>query len=489
MANAMLESPSVLLLPLLVAAPELVAVGVVLSVGLSLAGVYYTLNERQFVLKYGVNFFGRPSSRDEVDMALGMSIAAVVVEAGVAAGVAATGARQLVSRLRHVTPEMLRDLAGAAPRPLRLALQRLRPHVLARLIEAAEISNPRLLLRAYAQVMHGASTETPLVLLDMELQQIFTADYLWFRAEASDLKVLYTRYTESLGRKLERGSSRLASSQVWRSRVRKARVSPERFAAGTLTEADIERLTPEPLEWVLASRDPAVKAVMQRRLGPDWVRKIKRFKPHVPMRADEVEIFDFLSTPLPYDLAKRLRDTPGKAYGRFFEFDHPFERRFVKALARRFKVKAATLLRYETADVLIVPKNMQAARRLPRFADYVHYPKTRRLEVLIAFGRESEYTLQQIRDAHVFTIASYGRADSPAIAMVDKVVADIARKTGQTVKLGHIPEAGMFAEGAWTYFLPTEAYAMRRTTYLRHLDLLEEDLQRVASTSKAAARP
>lgn len=46
---------------------------------------------------------------------------------------------------------------------------------------------------------------------------------------------------------------------------------------------------------------------------------------------------------------------------RFFEFDHPFERRFAKNLAKRFKIKADELMHYETAQVL--PTKDYAMRR------------------------------------------------------------------------------------------------------------------------------
>lgn len=489
MTHLLLESPGVLLLPLFFINPTVGLIAAALSLPLALAGLYYTLNERQFILKYGVDSFGRPVSRDEVEQALAFSIFGLVTDALGAAGAAVKVTRGAMALAKNLNPTVVRGMIEAAPAPLRMALRRIRPILLSRLINSADLAKPAEFLEAFAKVARKERIHIPPTMLDLELQKVFTSDYKGFRNP--ELQRSYMSYVSKKEKKIQKklSVSPLAGEQMIRL-----------------------KMILEPIDWITIGSRRA-RQVAGKMLGPEWADKIRAFRPHVPIDATEQAKLISMQEGIPYEVSRDFREwiRAGKSLSdlfqsvqhpiqrelakgfqkarkaeRLFEADHPFENRFVKEFADRAFMLPHEVESYQEALTLLVPKNQRVARRLNGYKGYVHSTKTRRMEVLIAFGRESEYTLQETRDAHAFTILSLAGPESPAIAMIDELVLKIAAKTGDVVKVGDLPDPAQFAVGKWKYFTPSKSYGMRAKEYYANKELLADDLRGSARPAEAS---
>jgi hypothetical protein len=144
----------------------------------------------------------------------------------------------------------------------------------------------------------------------------------------------------------------------------------------------------------------------------------------------------------------------------------------------------------------MVPAYRRGASRLPGYrasgtleeslpvAGYDHWSKSRRVETLLGYGNSSRYSLQEIRDAHVFAIASLSGPHSPAIAMVDRAILSIATKVGADVKVGFLPAFEQFAIGRWRYAAPSRemTQAMSIEDYIRQRFLIHDRVAHLNSS-------
>lgn len=473
-------APQLVVLPVFLAspaAPVVVAAGA-LSFALGLAGHFNTMNERQFVHRHGIDFFGQRMSPREADEAVALSGAFLAIDALFVVAPAVARTPQVLRWLKQTGPALARSVAEAAPLALRATLRTVRPAVLSALLATAE---PRLATRALTQILRKARRSWPPMLLDMELSSVFTSSYRGF--QQPELQREYLAYV--------------------RRAMQRRRLTSALGADATVEQLQELQLIQEPLMW--AARRPGAKAqqLLAHHLGGDWKEMIEAFRPYVPVDAYELARLKSMQKPVPYDVARSFMNATRKGESvdaavraaprplrrdldeairklqsarKQFESDHVLEQRFVKDLGRRFKLPAAELQEYEKALTLLVPKNFRVARRVPGFRGYAHHPKTRRLEVLIAFGREGQYTLQEVRDAHYFTVLTLGGPDNPGLAVLDDVMRKIAARTGQTLDF-RIPSPRDFEPDRWKYFLPTKDYGMRTRTYLYHRDLLGMELE------------
>jgi hypothetical protein len=279
-----------------------------------------------------------------------------------------------------------------------------------------------------------------------------------------------------------------------------------------LSRAD-GRLGLDPLSWLLrgASGSSRKSRVMQALLGETWKEKIRGLRQYIPLSEDVLELHRLFAKKAPgtltYGEAIRLRNqivpeklkrigiyieeffhprgarllklvrgANRKSFGALFELEHPFERRFILRFASPLDKMGVEVLDYVTeAKVLLVPKNRNVAKQIPDFEGYVHWEKSRRMEALIPYGQEAMYSLQEMRDAHVFAISSLAGPDSPAIAMVDDAAQLIAKRTGSSVVLTD-PRLPTFrarfvessAPDSWRYLPLNEKarHAMRMEQYI-----------------------
>jgi len=161
------------------------------------------------------------------------------------------------------------------------------------------------------------------------------------------------------------------------------------------------------IEWALKqNRNGRYYAELERELGGDFKNMLRDSRKNTllnpkPLSAEELAHYD--------RLIARIEDwgtlsKVNKGHGRFFELDHNPEQRFFRNDPRVHSFDEKSL-----GMVIPVPKNPAVASRMPgRPIQYVHTLKTRMLADLIPNGREAEFTVQQIWDAHAFVLQALG---------------------------------------------------------------------------------
>ncbi|MEA2204204.1 MAG: hypothetical protein QOE77_980 [Blastocatellia bacterium] len=459
-------------LPLCIIASPALPVAVALGFGLSAGSLYCALAEREHVARYGYDSAYQPRTLNQVQSDLHWAVVGVVLSI---AGPVIQGLRstaRLASALAGTTTDLSKIVAAVenAPAPLRLIVRQFKGPILGRLI-ALGARNPdsTLLAQLFAKTVHESIEPEHLFLLDhLRLSSIFTSNYNAFRlATLQKQYVKHLAYISSNFESIESGID-LASAQG--------------------------RLALEPLEWILKSDKRSLRfAVMEQLVGADWKRVVMRHRQFIPLRQDVLKIYREFPQNLTYEAARKLRarlvptdlkiisvnlkaffhPQGGKllvlrkranknAFSSMLQLEHPFERRFVNMLAGG-KKEAAKLLDYEKeAQVILVPANRGVARRIPDFDGYIHSEKTDTLDWLIPVGSEHLYSLQNIRDAHAFTIASVGGRGpqtEAAVKLIDEAVASIAQKLAMTVEYGDPFAEGFaskFGRDAWNYVFPSK---------------------------------
>jgi hypothetical protein len=157
------------------------------------------------------------------------------------------------------------------------------------------------------------------------------------------------------------------------------------------------------IEWALAQRTGRYVAELERELGPNWRRILQRSRndsllnPN-PLSAKEIAHYDRLAVRIE-DYSTLAKENAG--HGDFFEVDHICEQRFWRndpRITSAFDEKGLGM-------TMLVPKNPAVAVRMPgKTIAYVHTTKTQMLADLIPNGRETEFAVQQVWDAHSFTL-------------------------------------------------------------------------------------
>jgi hypothetical protein len=454
---------ALLLLPLCIIPSPALPVALLLGAGLGVGSLFCTWSEREHVARHGYDSNYQPRKLAQVESDLNWAIVGVLLGfAGPLMQGLSSGARS-VAAVSRATTDLSKFIAAVenVPAPMRLILRRMKGPILARMISlGARNPDSAVLARVFSKAVHESVEPGHLFLLDsVRLSFVFTDNYLGFRLPT--LQRLYDRYLKKFAANVKRKQSGKDLSTA--------------------------RLELEPLEWILTGDKRALKfAAMEQLVGSDWKRIVTRHRQFVPLREDVLKIYREFPRNLTYAAAKRFRRraTPAdlkmisidskkgpellslqrranrSALSGMLQLEHPFERRFVNMLAGGEK-DAAKLLDYEReARVILVPTNRGVARRIPDFDGYIHSEKTNTLDWLIPTGSEHLYSLQQIRDAHVFTIASVGGRGSQtqaAIKLIDDAVASIAQKLRMTVEYSDPFASGFssrFTRDAWNYVIP-----------------------------------
>lgn len=511
------RDPTILFgLPLLLLTGPSLPLALSLGVALSLGSVYCSMAERALVARQGYDSAGQPQTQEELDVDLRMAIIGVLLNVG-PVGAAATAA---VSRaLRRVAQQgsTLRRSVASMRTPVRLLLGMADRKAVERTLEATarkvlvpdEVLLPGELsvtkrftsLRRFHEDLIVATIRRPqpvgapslkYLLNEVAMGSIFKPDGTGFKIFALDS--LYRAYVSAI------------------------RADFELIEAGMDVARSTGRLALDPASWLLRSSGPTARKskAIAALLGPDWRDKVRAYRDVLPLRDDVLAIYgnfpkgtmsyeqaQFLRNQLVPEVLKRIALNPDvqhhiaypklwelvrtanrKSFGSMFELEHPFERRCIKTFASPIDPEAREILNYETeARVILVPKTRGVARHIPDFAGYVHWEKSRMTEALIPYGKERQYSLQQMRDAHVFVISALEGHNSRAIEMIDEAVAIISRRTQSPVEFTSSRSASFraqFQSGAWNYYPPSEdiAVAMSNEQYLRQRFLIDDALAR-----------
>lgn len=159
----------------------------------------------------------------------------------------------------------------------------------------------------------------------------------------------------------------------------------------------------DPIDWAIrqTGRSRHV-AALESELGTDWRAILKRSRNDVrvnPLPATAITHYD--------KLAGRVVDykslsKQNKGFGELFEVDHILEQRFWRNDPR----VVTSFDEVGEGMTMLVPLNPAIAAKMPGPGTiaYVHTTKTKMLADLIPNGREAEFTVQQIWDAHIFTL-------------------------------------------------------------------------------------
>ncbi|MGV9385898.1 hypothetical protein ACWDRB_59535 [Nonomuraea sp. NPDC003707] len=205
----------------------------------------------------------------------------------------------------------------------------------------------------------------------------------------------------------------------------------------------------DPVSWALSQRGKSrfIKE-LESELGTDWAETLKRAK-QTDSRLRQLSAADIAH----YDrLAGRVEDYRtlaklNRGRGDLYEVDHILEQRFWRNDPR---VQTAFNEKGE-GMAMVIPKNPAIAAKMPGNAiAYVHSLKTRLLTELIPNGREAEFTVQQIFDAHMWVLESL-RVDR-SVTVGDRLLGDfrlLARSRGERLEL-RMPTAATFTrQGGW----------------------------------------
>ena len=524
MRIAVYRDPTLVFLPFLIFAGA-VPIAAALATALALGSVYFALANRATVARLGYDAAGQSHSEEELDIDLRLAVIFLLMPTlGPRSRVAVRVAEQLQRAAR--TQLVITTAFTAAPRPLRMlvgmadrraaeaVLNATAKRVLIpdEVLLAGKMSRVEKINMAAREFHEGLIVRTitaprlpgvlsPRYLLnEIAMDSIFTPGGTGFKIFA--LQSLYTQYVARIRATFE-------------------------IPAGISLERALGRLAPDPISWLLRGGGPASRKARQMRelLGQDWQQKIRDFRDIVPLPQDVLDIADkFPKGTISYRAAQSLRDqlvperlkriainpdiqhhidyprlwelvraANRKSFGAMFELEHPFERRCVKAFAGPHDPDALEVLNYiEEAKVILVPRIRRVSQHIPGFSGYVHWEKSRMMESLIAYGMEQKgkYSLQEMRDAHVFVISALEGHDSQAIKMIDEAVAIISRRTQSPVEFTSSRSPAFRAQfrvgGTWRYHPPSEemAVAMSYEQYLRQRFLIDEALAREETGSR-----
>jgi hypothetical protein len=181
-----------------------------------------------------------------------------------------------------------------------------------------------------------------------------------------------------------------------------------------LTKQGTKRIA-DPVRWALSQRGRSrFIHELERDFGKDWRNILKRSQIDDvrlrPINPDKIAHYDKV-------VARGIEDYKtlaklNKGYGDIYEVDHILEQRFWRndpRLITAFDEKGEGF-------AMLVPKNPAIAAKMPgNPIAYVHTTKTRMLSDLIPNGREAEFSIQQIWDAHAFVLKALGADESSVI--------------------------------------------------------------------------
>ncbi|MCA2225916.1 hypothetical protein [Nonomuraea aurantiaca] len=219
------------------------------------------------------------------------------------------------------------------------------------------------------------------------------------------------------------------------------------FSAKKLTRGIARSL--DPISWALSQRGRSrFIQELESELGKDWAEVLKNAK-RTDSRLRQLSTADIEH----YDrLAGRVEDFRSLAKlnrgrGDLYEVDHILEQRFWRndpRVSTAFDEKGEGM-------AMVIPKNPAVAAKMPgKTIAYVHTLKTRLLTELIPNGREAEFTVQQIFDAHMWVLESL-RVDR-SVTVGDRLLGDfrlLARARRERLEL-RMPSAATFTpQGGW----------------------------------------
>lgn len=509
------------------------AIAITVGMGLSIGSVYCALAERAQVARFGYDSTKQHRSRSEVDRDLNMAIAGLILNFS---GPLVKGGSMLVNLLKRL-PSLVRSLSRAST-PIRLLLraaeQKSIENVAAeanKLLEPDEIITPGkggapdsvLPYKKTGLVPISAPGKVTSLRQVFSLVKTFTQEIL---KPASNLKMLkapspqqFITNEMAINLIMQQSGKAFKSTileKMYLSYATKIQSNFEAIESGIDLIRAKGRLPIDRLSWLIRGADSVRKATIVRALlGPEWRRILHEVRDFMPLQDDVLEIYNkFPKGSLTYQEAQMLRNqiVPNnlkkitfytetlfhpqyrklvnlvtaankKSFGAMFELEHPFELRCVKALAHPdLDPEGKGILDYVMeAKVILVAKNRRVAQHIPNYSSYIHFEKSRLMETLIAYGKEDTYSLQEMRDAHVFAISLLDGPDSPAIKMVDEAVAIIAKNNQMTIKFPSPTDSDFrkqFREKSWRYFKPSEEnqVAMSEEQYLRQRFLIDEEL-------------
>ncbi len=446
MLTTFAESPGLAMLPLFFLGPEVALIAAELAVSLSIAGIVYTLDQRRVVAERGVNMFGKSMTQEEAERAVYWSMAGLVLDAlgALKPGIEMAKLARTSTRLPDLA--MLRQIARAAPPVLRSAMRDLPRAKLQQLLLRLRRADAAVARRIGEELRKLFRVEETL-LLDVEVRQIFTDDFGSFKL--LELRQAYAQYWW----KKEQAAAKLGAAAARRARARIL----------------------DPIDWLTARtrKNAPVRKLMGEILGPQWVQKIQRARELLPVRQDLNEMFEFLrmAGPMSRKQLDLYRKSKIKPVGRWLQFEHTVENRMVESLASRAGRTATDLLDYEKAVVVTVAVNSKVARQIAGYRGYTHTLKTRWLDMFIPQGSEAEYTLQQMCDATLFTLASLGGRENGGLELAMKTFKEIADQLKEPIIIRVLPMEE-FAVGKWKYLLPDEEAVLHMDAVRQRIEAL-----------------
>lgn len=163
-----------------------------------------------------------------------------------------------------------------------------------------------------------------------------------------------------------------------------------------------------PIEWAMITKGNLSTTELRRELGDNYKNILKaavgqNIVTKIP--SEMVKLFDKLMVVGVIDYGTLENMTRKyKGFGKYYERDHLFEQRFW----RNNPDVDSAFDELSQGFAFVVPKNPHIASLLPSVKPirYVHTEKTKLLNMLIPKGREAQFSLQQIWDAHIFTFKS-----------------------------------------------------------------------------------
>lgn len=118
-----------------------------------------------------------------------------------------------------------------------------------------------------------------------------------------------------------------------------------------------------------------------------------------------------------------------KGLGSFFEVDHLIEKRFLSS------AQFEEMIHSDDFMSMIVAKNAQVARQIPKYTGYSHLEKTLIMRRLIPHGSEALVTAQQFWDAHAHALLTLGVDEK-------RVAAEFKREVQFLLRNSHLEGAG-----------------------------------------------
>jgi hypothetical protein len=366
-------------------------------------GTLYNLSQLVFELATGHDFWGR-----EV-----------------------TGADMLINGVAALLP-----FAKALPRPaLQLVRKELQAGRLALALDDKVISEVSRL--GERELLEAVGT------LDVKSATDFARLLTRFSAGQLTAREVLTRFDNLVGRAYLRELDRRVVDQLMTANFKTFRnprladgfnaFTAKKVAKGVTHDLD-------PISWALSQRGKSRYIQdLESELGANWADTLKRAK------ASDGRLRPLTSTDIShYDaMAGRVEDYRtlaklNRGHGEQYEVDHILEQRFWRNDPR---VQTAFNEKGE-GMAMVIPKNPAIAAKMPgKPIPYVHTTKTRMLSDLIPNGREAQFSVQQIYDAHMFVLDAL-KVD-PSVRLGERLTSDfqrLARARGERLFL-RVPEA------------------------------------------------